>query len=1267
MRMEQYLTHTDYGLWEVIQNGNGPISTTTDANGVITEVPPKTAQGLLARQRERKDKSTLLLALPDEHQLKFHGIDDAKELWAAIKNRFEGLDKAYDRFQRLISQLEVHGAPVSNEDANHKFLKALPSAWSNIALIMRNNENLDTLDLDDLYNNLKVYEVEIKGSSGSSSNSQNIAFLSSKNASSSDEALNTTNDASITTSYNFQGQSSSSSYADEVMFKKVNGYHAVPPPLTGNYIPLKADLSFAGLDDSVYKCNVSKTIVNESKVETNITKTSTNSVENPKTVRPSAPIIEEWESNSDDECEIRQSKPSYTKISFVKSDEYVKTPREPIKQKENVEQNKYRQAENSRKSQNRMAKKSVIKNNVGQGAGQRETRPVWNNAQRIYHQNKFVPLVVLTRSGRITVSTAKKSSPRAAVSTSPTRPVNTATPKKNVNVLNSRRNSFHKSHSPIRRSFYRSTTPKTRNSNEKVNIVWVKKVNTAGQKAVSAIEGNGNTAVKASTETRPTLRLSRELDGGGCMHLEEVQAVGSKTGKGVGPEWVFDIDSLTMSMNYKPFTAGNQTNGNIGSKDAEKELTEEPANELLLSVSSFVNTATPQDAYSLPDDPNMPPLENIVYSKEDENACIFGGAYDDQDMGAEADINNLESTMTVSPIPITRVHKDHPVNQIIRDLYTTPQTRRMTKQSGEQALIEPKKVIQALTDPSWIEAMQEELLNKKDERGLVVKNKARLAAQGYTQEEGIDYNEVFAPVARIEEIRLFLAYASYMGFVVYQMDVKSAFLYGTIEQEVYVCQPSGFEDPQFPNKVYKVEKALYGLHQALKACEFEEMMHKKFQMSSMEELTFFLGLQVKQKDEGIFISQDKYVADILKKFDFATVKTSSTLLEPSKSLLKDEEANDVDFHLYRSMIGSLMYLTTSRPDIMFVVCNCARFQVLLKTSHLYAVKRIFRYLKGQPKSGLWYPRDFSFELEAFTNSDYASSSLDRKSTTGGCQFLGKRLISCCIGLLNLVEDQRENEENADFHQILDFLTSTLINFALAVSPTIYASYVEQFWNTACLKSINSEKQIHANVDGKAVVVSESSVRRDLRLNDEDGTACLTNAEFFENLALMGYEPVTDKLTFYKVVVGEGSEQPLESQPTPSTASPEVHTQVATVDVSQPPKDPKTYRRTKRGRNTEIAQSGGSPSKVSDDTVHKEWGHSVVRDATTSSSLEAQQIRYEGILNLSNDPPLLGVNTPRSGKDSGMDIKEMDKIKAKTNVNPWSTHKNTKPSKSQISP
>ncbi|GJT52243.1 putative ribonuclease H-like domain-containing protein [Tanacetum coccineum] len=225
----------------------------------------------------------------------------------------------------------------------------------------------------------------------------------------------------------------------------------------------------------------------------------------------------------------------------------------------------------------------------------------------------------------------------------------------------------------------------------------------------------------------------------------------------------------------------------------------------------------------------------------------------------------------------------------------------------------------------------------------------------------------------LEAIKLFLAYASFMNFI-----VKS-----------------------------DVEKALYGLHQAPRAW-YETLstylLENGFRRGTIDKTLFIKKdkddillvqgtVKEQENNDGIFISQDKYVADILKKFDFATVKTASTPMETNKALLKDEEAADVDVHLYRSMIGSLMYLTASRPDIMFAVCACARFQVTPKTSHLHAVKRIFRYLKGHPKLGLWYPRDSPFDLEAFSDSDYAGASLDRKSTTGGCQFLRRRLIS----------------------------------------------------------------------------------------------------------------------------------------------------------------------------------------------------------------------------------------------------------------------------------
>nr|GEV55416.1 hypothetical protein [Tanacetum cinerariifolium] len=347
-----------------------------------------------------------------------------------------------------------------------------------------------------------------------------------------------------------------------------------------------------------------------------------------------------------------------------------------------------------------------------------------------------------------------------------------------------------------------------------------------------------------------------------------------------------------------------------------------------------INEVNAADTSQYPDDPDMPELEDITY-------------FDDDDFGAEADFNNLKTSIIVSSIPAIRVHKDHPVTQIIG--------------------------IKRIKEALWLGTKQD--LSHKD-----------------TQEEGIDYEEVFAPVARIEAIRLFLTYASFMGFMMYQMDVNSAFLYRTIEEKVYVCQPPGFEDPDHPDKIY-VDGIIFGSTNKDLCKSFEKLMKDKFQMSSMRELTFFLGLQVQQKKDGVFISQDKYVAEILRKFGLSDGKSASTPIDTEKPLLKDPDGEDVDVHTYRSMIGSLMYLTSSRPDIMFAVCACVHFQVTLKASHIHAVKRIFRYLKGKPHLRLWYLKDSPFDLVAYSDGDYASASLDRKSTTGGCQFLGCRLIS----------------------------------------------------------------------------------------------------------------------------------------------------------------------------------------------------------------------------------------------------------------------------------
>ena len=379
--------------------------------------------------------------------------------------------------------------------------------------------------------------------------------------------------------------------------------------------------------------------------------------------------------------------------------------------------------------------------------------------------------------------------------------------------------------------------------------------------------------------------------------------------------------------------------------------------------------------------------------------------------------------------------------------------------------MEPKKIEEALTDPDWVVAMQEELnqfehqkvwklvprpqnrkvidtrwvfRNKLDEEGTVIKNKARLVAKGFSQAEGIDYDETFAPIARLEAIKMFLTFVAHSNFKVYEMDVKSAFLNVELDEEVYVEQPTGFEDPEFLDFVYFLFKVIYGLKQAPRKwydtlsgfliengfirgvidktlftkkhkndmllvqvymgdiifgsnnddlCKrFAKLMQSKFEMSLMGELKCFFGLQVDQRIDGIFIYHSKYLKELLKKYK---MQDSSSARTPSSTAVKlgaCDSSVKVDVSSYRGMIGSLLYLTASRPDIMFGTCLCARFQADPRDIHLVAVKRILRYLRGTPNLGIWYPRESSFNLLGYKDSNYAGSVVDRKRTSRSCQF-----------------------------------------------------------------------------------------------------------------------------------------------------------------------------------------------------------------------------------------------------------------------------------------
>ncbi|GJT76317.1 retrovirus-related pol polyprotein from transposon TNT 1-94 [Tanacetum coccineum] len=813
-----------------------------------------------------------------------------------------------------------------------------------------------------------------------------------------------------------------------------------------------------------------------------------------------APTIEDCvsESEEDDDPKFQTAKPNFTKIEFVKP----KTDRKSVKQ---IRQDTYslsfspsRSPRGNKRNWNQKMSQKLrndfemfnkvchvygsfdhLKNDWNNWYNNRRfAKPVWTNVQRVNKQNfsklthpspkrNMVPRTVLTRSDSISLNTA--------------RPINTVLPRTSVNNARPMKKVINNAYSTARRPFNKIIAANNSNFTKKVNTVKGTRVNTARSKALildsfnrKANEGffvGYSTNSKAFRVFNSRTRIVEEN-----LHVQFSENTPNIAGS--GPNWLFDIDALTNSMNYKLVVAGNQSNGNAGTKacddtskarmetvhgkdyilllmwpadplfsqnskdspdvgfkpSGEEEKKDEPRINQVLdtninstnnintasdgnninnvnAVSSTVNAAglevnvvDQKTSIKLPNDPNIPELEDIVYSDDD-----------DEDVGAEDDMNNLDAFMPVSPILSTRIHKDHPLQQrttnkeLVRMMFACFLSQE-----------EPKKVYR----------------NKKDERGIVIKNKARLVAQGYIQEEGIYYDEVFAPVSRIEAIRLFLAYASFKDFVVYQMDVKSAFLYGKIEEEVYVCQPPGFEDPDFPDRVYKVEKAIYGLHQAPRAW-YETLstylLDNGFQRGKIDktlfirrdkgELTFFLGLQVKQKEDGIFISQDKYVTKILKKFGFSDVKTTSTPMKTHKPLLKDADGEDVDEHLYRSMIGSLMYLTSSRPDIMFAACACARFQVNPKVSHLHVVKRIFRYLKGDA-------------------------------------------ISKTVVLIQTTE--------------------------LSIRGFQYA--------------------VHRFSISIKVIITESTIKRDLQLEDAE---CLPIATIFKELTRMWYEKLTQKLTFYK--------------------------------------------------------------------------------------------------------------------------------------------------------
>ncbi|GJT86497.1 retrovirus-related pol polyprotein from transposon TNT 1-94 [Tanacetum coccineum] len=470
-------------------------------------------------------------------------------------------------------------------------------------------------------------------------------------------------------------------------------------------------------------------------------------------------------------------------------------------------------------------------------------------------------------------------------------------------------------------------------------------------------------------------------------------------------------------------------------------------------ANSLVSTSIYQDA----------PSTSIPSSQEHEHSPIISQGFEESpktptfnddplNESPNEDLTSHGSSSNVRQIHTPLEHlgrwtKNHPIANVICDPSRSVSIRKQHETDAMWCYfdafltsVEPKNFKQAMTELSWIDAMQEEI--HKFER-LEVWELA--PCPDNVQEEGIDFEESFASVARIEAIRIFVANVAHKNMTIYQMDVKTAFLNGELKEEVYVSQPEGFVDQDNPSHVYKLKKALYGLKQAPRAwydmlssflisqqfskgavdptlftrhagndillvqiyvddiifastntamCdEFANQMTNKFKMSMMGKMSFFLGLQISQSPRGIFINQSKYASEIVKKYGLHTTDSVDTPMIENKKLDEDLQGKPVDATLYRGMIGSLMYLTSSRPDLNYVVCLCARYQAKPTEKHLQAVKRIFRYLNGTINMGLWYSKDTDMSLTAYADADHAGCQDTRRSTSGSAQFLGDKLVS----------------------------------------------------------------------------------------------------------------------------------------------------------------------------------------------------------------------------------------------------------------------------------
>nr|KAJ0227036.1 hypothetical protein LSAT_V11C100049630 [Lactuca sativa] len=511
------------------------------------------------------------------------------------------------------------------------------------------------------------------------------------------------------------------------------------------------------------------------------------------------------------------------------------------------------------------------------------------------------------------------------------------------------------------------------------------------------------------------------------------------------------IDEATKTMESEPPTPTSSTSSSNkdstfqGESSTTSKISEVPV-EGENPISSLKSKKSAEDkGFTSPIEGEIPTADSaedkgftspVEGEKASDSSTDEGeGGQSDVEIEVEAELN---PEYDPSYPPLVKWTKDHPKEQIIGETSKSVLTRSQLK-AKQTALFSKVEFYASVVGLKWV------FRNKLDKEGNVIRNKARLVVKGYCQEEGIDYEENFAPVARLESVRIFLAYAAHKNFKVFQMDVKCAFLNGELEETVYVEQPPGFVNEKYPDHCYVLDKAVYGLKQAPRAwyetftrflklskfkqgsvdptffrkkegehlmivqiyvddiifgstnpsliAEFRKLMETKFEMSTMGPINFFLGLNIRQGPEGIFINQEAYTKNLLTKFGMKGDSKVKVPMAFGTKLTPSLEKPAVDITLYRQMIGSLMYLTASRPDIMFSVCYCARFQANPREPHMLVVKNSFRYPKKISSLGLWYPARSGFFIQAFSDADLGGCRLDRKSTTGGCQFLDGKLVS----------------------------------------------------------------------------------------------------------------------------------------------------------------------------------------------------------------------------------------------------------------------------------